>query len=115
VLVTAEGKLYVCKLCDEAFDKSYSLANHVKSFCPKRVKKGEISATSNNTNTEHVDNNNTNNANNASNNSDNNKNNNNSIDANTTVTIDNNNTQDSSKGQVFGIMKEVQKVVEVKR
>lgn len=39
MLITPSGKLYVCKQCDESFDKSYSLANHVKSFCPKRVKK----------------------------------------------------------------------------
>jgi len=34
---TEEGKVYVCKLCSEKFDKSYALANHVKSFCVKRI------------------------------------------------------------------------------
>eukprot|EP00026_Physarum_polycephalum_P010605 Phypoly_transcript_10772.p1 GENE.Phypoly_transcript_10772~~Phypoly_transcript_10772.p1 ORF type:complete len:205 (+),score=26.59 Phypoly_transcript_10772:192-806(+) len=37
VLETSKGRVYVCKLCSETFDKSYALANHVKSFCPKRA------------------------------------------------------------------------------
>jgi hypothetical protein len=37
VLETSKGRVYVCKLCNETFDKSYALANHVKSFCPKRA------------------------------------------------------------------------------
>ena len=37
VLETSKGRVYVCKLCNDTFDKSYALANHVKSFCPQRA------------------------------------------------------------------------------
>jgi len=58
VLMTPSGKLYVCKQCDESFDKSYSLANHVKSFCPKRLKKPD-GDNNNNNNTDNTDTNST--------------------------------------------------------